>query len=207
MNAHAHYTFTSLCISTCINITRDPFTRRNSWFMLTFNVSTSAKIWLYKIDGNQIISCCPNVQYKPHLLKSARWIIETQVQRPVTSCELHISQDIRRIRSWWRSRHRRCGYSLGRRGYGCQSSGFKQKSHSLDSEFLLLTIFYIVLSEAAVEWDVMTILRGHLFDSFWRLLFHFDKHFKYSVNISEKSSQEYLMWTRWRKSPTRHSSG
>ena len=59
MNAHAHYTFTSLWISTCINITRDPFTRRNSWFMLTFNVSTSAKIWLYKIDGNHIISCCP----------------------------------------------------------------------------------------------------------------------------------------------------
>ena len=33
---------------TCIKITRDPFTRRNSWFKLTFSVSTSVKIGLYK---------------------------------------------------------------------------------------------------------------------------------------------------------------
>ena len=66
---------------TCIKITRDPFTRRNSWFKLTFSVSTSVKIGLYKNKeyGKSYWWC----YWKPktNLLKSTRWITVTRLQR------------------------------------------------------------------------------------------------------------------------------
>ena len=50
-NNHMHVYVFSVFSGTCINMTRDPLTRRNSWFKLTFSVSTSVKIWLCKEYG------------------------------------------------------------------------------------------------------------------------------------------------------------
>ena len=66
---------------TCIKITRDPFTRRNSWFKLTFSVSTSIKIGLYKYkEYGKFYWWCYR-KPKTNLLKSTRWITVTRLQR------------------------------------------------------------------------------------------------------------------------------